>query len=291
MTSETASRISFFSKSELACPVCDTKFYREDILTGRGRLIAGELSTELRRYYEPSQKYGEVYPLIYPVTVCPGCYYAVFSQDFDELHDDGRREIENDTDDRVRSVQKLFEDLDYREPRRLEEGSASYYLAMRCYDSMPSELSPTIKQGVSAIRAAWLCADLHRRAPEENYDYLSRIFYRKARFFYTQAIEYEQNGEEAIANAGNLGPDIDKNYGYDGVLYLAAYLEYHHGPTADEIRRHDALQRSKTIVAKLFGMGKASRQKPSAILELSRDLYAEIRDDLDEDDEVDETME
>jgi len=290
MSSEIASRISFFSKNELACPVCKTKFYREDILTGRGRLIAGELSTELRRYYEPSQKFGEVFPLIYPVTVCPGCYYAVMSQDFREIDDNGKREIKDDTDDRVRSVQKLFEDLDYREPRRLEEGAASYYLAMRCYDSMPIELSPTIKQGVSAIRAAWLCADLHRKAPEENFDYLSRIFYRKARFFYTQSIEYGQNGHEAIANAGHLGPDMDKNYGYDGVLYLAAYLEYHHGPTSDEVKRNEALRRSKTIVGKLFGMGKASKQKPSVILDLSRDLYAEIREDLDEDDEADEPV-
>ncbi len=285
MTEASASRVSFFSKKELECPVCETKFYREDILTGRGRLIAGELTNELRRLYEPSQKYGEVNPLIYPVTVCPGCYYAAFSQDFFEIEDGGRTEISNDSDERIRAVRDLFDDLDFREPRRLQEGTASYYLAMRCYDSMPAELSPTIKQGISSLRAAWLCGDFHRKSPEENFDYLSRVFYRKACFFYRLAIEYEQNGKESIANAGHLGPDMDQNYGYDGVLYLASYLEFYYGPTTDEERRAEALRRAKTIVARLFGMGRASKQKPSAILDKSRDLYAQIREALDEDGE------
>lgn len=286
MSAEQAARISFFSKKEQVCPSCGTRFYREDVLTGRGRLIAGELTDELRRLYEPSQKYGEVYPLIYPVIVCPGCYFAAFSTDFDGPDDSVCGAIENDTDERIRSVQMIFPDLDFREPRRLAEGTSSYYLAMRCYDYFGADVSPTIKQGICALRGAWCCADLHRKAPEDNFDYLARMLYRKARFFYRQAIECEQNGAESIANAGNLGPDVDQNYGYDGVLYLASYLEFHHGPSGDAERRQEGLRQAKTIAARLFGMGKASKQKPSAILDKARDLYAEIRDELqDEDDD------
>ena len=51
-------KVTFFSKNPIECPLCNTKFYKEDLLSGRGRLIAGDLSDELRRFYEPSQKYG-----------------------------------------------------------------------------------------------------------------------------------------------------------------------------------------------------------------------------------------
>ena len=291
MSGGNASRISYFLKKETVCPACDTQFFREDILTGRGRLIAGDLTDELRRLYEPSQKYGEVAPLICPVVVCPGCYYAALPQDFESIPSPSVEKINDDTDERIRSVQSVFPDLDYREPRQLPEGAASYYLAARCYDAFPKESSPAIKQGISAIRTAWLCSDLHRKAPEENYDYMSLLFYRKARFFYQQSIEYEQSGEEAIANAGHLGPDVDNNYGFDGVLYLSAYLEYHHGAKSNDDQRIGHLKRVKPIVARLFGMGKASKQKPSAILDKSRELHTTIREELerfDADDDDDE---
>ncbi len=291
MAEKNAVRVSFFSKKQSECPVCGTQFYREDLLTGRGRLIAGELTIELRRIYEPSQKYGVVRPLIYPITVCPGCFYAAFPADFDAISAEGVSGVENDADERIRSVQSIFPELDFRESRGLVEGAASYYLAIRCYEYFQKELSPTIKQGMSALRAAWLFSDLHRNAPEENYDYLSQIFYRKARFLYNQAVEYEQSGEESIAQAGSLGPDVDKNYGYDGVLYLASYLELHYGPKKNEEQREKSLRRAKTIAARIFGMGKASKDKPTALLDMARDLYARIRNELQEDDQENEDAE
>ena len=39
------------------------------MMTGSGRLNAGELTEELRRLYIPSKKYGEVNPLIYYIVV------------------------------------------------------------------------------------------------------------------------------------------------------------------------------------------------------------------------------
>ena len=65
--------LTFFSKNKIECPICDETFYREEMRTGRGRMIAGDLTKELRRNYEASQQYGEIYPLVYPVTVCPSC--------------------------------------------------------------------------------------------------------------------------------------------------------------------------------------------------------------------------
>ena len=184
MAEAAAKRVTFFSKKETICPVCSTQFFREDLLTGRGRLIAGDLTRELRRVYEPSQKYGEVVPLIYPVVVCPGCYFSAYQQDFLGISDATKSEIDEDSDRRVSSIRTVFDELDFREPRTLNEGAASFYFAMTCYDFFPPEAAPTIKQGVCALRGAWLFKDLHRSDPTVNFDYLSNLFYRKACFLY-----------------------------------------------------------------------------------------------------------
>ncbi len=272
--------ISYFSKETIKCPVCEAEFHREDIRTGRGRLIAGDLTDELRRYYQPSKKYGEVYPILYPVTVCPECYYAAFQADFNEIPYDSIAAIDNDKKIRFESIEKIFKEINFRESRKLNEGTAAYYLAMMCYDHFSHEFSPVIKQGLSSIRAAWLFMDLHGKYPDENYDYLARLFYRKAGFFYTLSIEYDGDGTESLTEVTSLGPDLDKNYGYDGVLYVSALLEYYYGPDSDDEKRIKSLERARTTVARIFGMGKASRSKPEALLAKSKDLHSSIGDEI-----------
>ena len=274
------STLTFFSKKPIVCPVCETTFYREELRTGRGRLIAGGLTHELRREYEPSQKYGQVYPLLYPVTVCPNCYYAAYQQDFLEIPETVRSRIEEDRTRRAENVHQLFSELDFTPPRDLEEGVASYFFAVMCYEFFPKEFSPTFKQGLSSLRAAWLCNDLHKRSPQENYDYLAQVFYRKARFFYDYAVELEQSGDEALPKDFAMGPDLDKNYGYDGVLYLVGLLDYRYGSRQDPEQRRIALTRAKRNVAKIFGMGKASKSKPAAILDNAREVYQQIAGEL-----------
>lgn len=276
------SDLTYFSKTPIECPVCETKFYREELRTGRGRLNAGELTKELRRTYLPSQKYGEVYPLIYPVTVCPGCYYAAYHPDFLELPEESFDAIRAEEHKRISNVQRLFETVDFTAPRRLQEGCASYYLATTSYEHFGRAVSPVFKQGLSCLRAAWLCNDLHRKRPNDNFDYLAKVFYRKARFFYTYAVELEQKGQQTMSAARHLGPDLDKNYGYDGVLYLTGLLEFRHGPSSDPEKRVQALGRAKRTVARIFGMGRASKDKPAAILDNAREVYEEITKELGE---------
>jgi uncharacterized protein (DUF2225 family) len=248
-------------------------------------MIAGGLTDELRRNYEPSKKYGEVFPLIYPITVCPSCFYAAYLDDFLKLPLGLRDKVRHDADRRRESIVPVFGDLDYTEPRGLDEGCASYYFAVMCYDYFPKEFSPTFKQGLSSLRAAWLANDLHRKNPNENYDYLAKILYRKACFFYNRAVELEQNGKESLSAVRHLGPDLDKNYGYDGVLYLSGLLEFRYGQRGDREKRMAALDRSKRTVAKIFGMGKASKNKPTAILDAARDVYDEITAELNREEE------
>jgi uncharacterized protein (DUF2225 family) len=268
--------ITFFQRNPINCPICDATIFREELLTGRGRLIAGNLTPELRRLYEESKKYGEVSPLVYPVTVCPDCYYAAWKEDFLRVPEAAVPILQDDRNKRTEAVGQLLGYVNFTRPRTLKEGLASYYLASRCYDHFTKDFSPVIHQAICCLRAAWLCNDLERLNPGENYGYLGRLFYRKARFFYILALEYEQKGVQTVSGCPNLGPDIDKNYSYDGMIYLAGYLEYHFGPRKNPEKRQEALLRAKRSVARIFGMGKASRNKPLPLLENSKSLYLEI---------------
>jgi uncharacterized protein (DUF2225 family) len=275
-------KVSFLSKKEYTCPVCEAVFHKEELLSGGGRLIAGALTDELHRLYEPSAKYGEVYPLVYQVAVCPECWFASMDTDFSLLPDRGRDMVVKDKGRRIADTEGIFPVLDFHGPRGLAEGAASQYLALRCYDFYTRETSPTIKQGLAALRAAWLLDDLDRKTPGQHYDWLAVLFRKKAQFFYTEAITREQSGRETLSGMTIFGPDTDKNYSYEGVLYLSAYLQYKYGPANDSSQRKSSLENARRTIAKMFGMGKSSKDKPGPLLEHSRELYDTINKELNE---------
>jgi uncharacterized protein (DUF2225 family) len=275
-----AQRLTFFEKKQTVCPVCGGKFYREELLSGGGRLIAGELTDELRRKYEPSKKFGEVHPLIYPVTVCPTCYYSANAHDFAALPEGALKNAEVNADERREAIGLIFPELDFTSPRTLKEGAASHFFAIMCYDFFERRANPIFKAGLSSLRAAWLFSDLHARFPADNYDYLSKIFYRKARYYYMLALEREQHGKEPFDAALNFGPDLDKNYGYDGAIYVAAYLDYRHGSDAQPEKRLENLTFAKRMIAKVFGVGRASKAKPSVVLDKAKEIYERIGEEV-----------
>jgi len=190
--------------------------------------------------------------------------------------------LKESTNDRISSLKSVFGAVDFTARRTIMEGIASYYLALITLDSFPKEMSPTIKGGIYSLRSAWLCNDLHKKYPSENYDYMADIFYRKASFYYVKAIEGEQDGSEGIGGAKNPGPDLDKNYSYDGVLYIGAYLQYKYASEEDGPERKESLANAKRIVARIFGMGKASKNKPAAILDNAKSLFDKIKAELKE---------
>ncbi|MGO9309119.1 MAG: DUF2225 domain-containing protein [Spirochaetia bacterium] len=273
-------KLTFFEKKQTACPVCNSKFYREDLLSGGGRLIAGDLTKELRRRYDASKKYGEVRPLLYAVTVCPVCFFAAFPQDFTVLPDGHVKNAEVNSDERRDSIAAIFPALDFTAPRTLREGIASYYFAAMCYDFYDKRANPTFKAGLATLRAAWLLDDLHAQEPGEGWDHLCLIFYRKARFYYQLALERESAGQEPFDAALAFGPDVDKNYGYYGVIYLSAYLDFKYGSASDPERRVASLQYARRMMAKIFGVGKSSKNRPTAILENAKEVYEMMGEEL-----------
>jgi uncharacterized protein (DUF2225 family) len=67
------------------------------------------------------------------------------------------------------------------------------------------------------------------------------------------------------------------------MLYICAYLRYTFGPAHSPEERKASLEDARRTIAKLFGMGKASKDKPGAFLEHARALYDTINKHLAED--------
>ncbi|MDL2229225.1 DUF2225 domain-containing protein [Treponema sp. OttesenSCG-928-L16] len=285
MKDERELRISFQSKEEYRCPICETGFHREELLTGGGRMIAGPITDELHRVYERSAKYGDVYPLIYQATICPECWFASVDKDFMNIPDSAKEKIMEDREQRIADTELIFSPVDFNSPRNLVSGAASHYLVLRCYDSYPKEYSPTIKQGIAALRTGWLLDEMDTKYPGQHYDWLARLFKMKAQFLYNSAVKKEQSGKETLSGIKNFGPDIDKNYAYEGALYLTALLQLKYGPRSDTALRAELLGEAKRTIAKIFGLGKSSKSKPGPLLEHARNLYDNINKELNETDE------
>ncbi len=273
--------ISYWSKEKCICPACQNSFAKEEMLSGNGRMNAGELTDELHRNFIPTERFGEIFPIIYKIGACPSCHAAFFWDDFHQITDQKTLDaVAEDSKARKAACDIVFPHYDLQRQRTLFDGAAMHYLALMCYAKADVAHAPTAKCAILSIRLAWLCKDLNRLVPNHNYDYVAEVFYRKALFFYQQTLIKETTGEESVGTIPNLGPDIDKNYGYDGIIYLCGLLEYKYGQKDDMALRGKKLDEYKRSIARIFGLGKSSKNKPSALLEHARALYEQLTKEL-----------
>ncbi|MDY6968389.1 MAG: DUF2225 domain-containing protein [Spirochaetota bacterium] len=275
-------KISFRQKKATTCPICSHEFHREEMLTGGGRLIAGNITDELRRLYEKNEKYGKVYPLSYLVSVCPNCLYASYPKDFDKITTDDIESLRNSSQTRLESINKYFNNIDFDKNRDLQLGAASYLLAVECYSDRNKNVAPTFKIAISSIRAAWLLGDLYEETNNILYKKISDFFYRKAYKSYHLSLKLVQTGGELMEDVGNLGPDYDKNWGYDGIMYMCAILTVKIGSKEIDLKKRiNNFEVTKRYLSRLFGDGKSSKARPGAIVEMIRELYQTINEMLD----------
>ncbi|EEH31418.1 DUF2225 domain-containing protein [Borreliella burgdorferi] len=273
-------KISYFTKEKIECPVCSFKFQKEEFLTGSSRLIAGELKIDLKREYIKNDKYGNIYPRIYSITVCPKCYFAAFPSEFNSIPKNKKEILQNKKYER-KKINTIFDNmLNFSKPRTLKEGAASYILAMLSYEHLEKNYNPTLNQAKSAIRAAWTFEDLEKEEPNKNYNYLQKIFYHKAAYLYKLVIEKDKDNLEPVSASTMFGPDTDKNYGYDSVLYLSGLLEYFYGNKDNKEYRYKQLNDIKTTLSKIAGMGKFSKEKPSILLDKIKEVYFKISKEM-----------
>ncbi len=272
-----ASSFTFFSKTPMECPLCQSEFYREDLKSGGGRLIAGKLTHDLRRLYEDNKKFGVIIPMIYSISVCPECYYAALYEDFYSLGKSREKLIEHQST-RENLVQQLCPGINYHKVRNIEHGLMSYLLAIDCYKLMDKRQSPTLKRGILSLRVSWLASDMAKHYDKPVFASMKQIFYRKAAKYYGLALGYSQNGTEPFDGTKHIGPDTDKNWGYDGLLYLAGLLNYKLAESDKNIERKGKTYiKVRRIMGKLYGRGQASKDKPTVILNNAKDIYDDLR--------------
>ena len=145
--------ISYWSKDKVACPVCKKAFEREVMRSGNGRMIAGGLTEELHRIYEPSAKFGRIYPLIYEIGVCPNCHTAFFWNDFTEKIDpDDADKLFEHSEKRHKACEEIFPYYNLKHERTLYDGTAMYYLALMTYDDMGPYALPTMKKAILSLK-------------------------------------------------------------------------------------------------------------------------------------------
>ena len=277
--------ISYRVKTADHCPVCNHEFHREQLHSGGGRLIAGKLTEELRRLYEISKKFGRVYPLAYEIITCPQCLFSGMQNDFNKLEKEEVAELKGGASDRRMRIEQILGPLDFNEERNLVLGAASYLLAIDCYQKRDMSVAPTPKKAICSMRGAWLFGDLSEEFPGMGFDKIRDFLYMKAVEYYHPTLEIMSTGREPHDQfLKYLGPDTDKNWGFDGVIYLNGFLTRKYldtiAPTDEE--KIKVLDQCKMHLGKLYGMGRASSSKPTAIIDLSKDLYEAITAQLEE---------
>ncbi len=266
--------VTFFSKHINTCPACNTEFQKEELQTGRGRINAGDLTLELRRMYIPTQKYGVVNPLIYTMLVCPSCYLAGFPNDFVNIPKEKIQQIQNEAENRHTLIKQIFgKDLDFTEPRDTVEGLASYILAFACTIFLQPEQSPTARRGLFSLRAAWLADDLYKASKLEHFKELSDALYYQAYINYDLCLELQLKNKEPFDGFVWMGPDIDTNFGYDGLLYIIALLTHKHLHLHTQEEQIVKLGGIKKVLSKIFGNGKAAKNKPAILVTNAKESY------------------
>lgn len=279
-------KVTYLAKEETICPVCENSFYRELMLSKGGRLQADAITDSLHRLYKPSKKFGEIYPLTYSVLTCPRCLFSVLPGDFSNMNIENKDSINDKVNERIDFVKKIIgNSVDFLKYKTIESGAAGYALAVDCYDYFSRKSIPVIKQAICSIRTAYLFEELENKSPKQYFDYIAELYYKKALFFYKRAIELEQHKEQIIGDFKAFGPDIDKNYGYDSVIYLIGILTYKYGRKENKELRKKDLEEARLFLGKLFGLGKADYKKPKEILEKSKDFHKLISDEIKEIDE------
>ncbi len=272
---ESSNKVSFLAKEDTVCPICEEKFKIEKMLSGRGRLNAGNLTDELRRIYIPTPKYGVVNPLFYVIVTCPNCFYSAYEQDFKNIPPSNIDKLRNDIVKRKKFVYDSFGPIDFKRERKVLEGMVSLIMAQYSYAFFPQKVAPTTKIAISALRAAWLASDLEAEKNDKFFGDLKITLYKKAYNYYSKSFALLNSGKENVEAAGFLGPDLDKNYGFNGFLFLYGVLLYKYGleDIADNAEKIRIASDVKSIIGRIFGSGRSSKDKNVQFLDMAKDLY------------------
>ncbi len=276
---DTRESVSFVRDEPISCPICDEDVFVEDFRFGRGRMDAGELYEDLQREYKYTEEFGEVFPFMFYVYTCPNCYFSALPRDFQSAPPYLANILSTDEaiQKREQLIRSMFSDIpDFSKRMTLTRSLVGYVLAIWCYQHFKKQGVPTYKQAVCTLRSAWLCKIMLHHKYGDYLEQLKAIFYRKAQYLYSKCIQLDSSGGESFSNESYLGPDIDKDFGYEGVVYLSAWLTFHYSFMPTDHIKETVLHKHRNNLSRIFGFGKAKKEKPSALLRIARNLYEQI---------------
>lgn len=274
--------VTFIKSDGVDCPVCQSPVHQEELRRSGGRMDARNLEEDLFRRYQPSEEFGEIFPLLYSVGVCPKCHYAAFWSDFSKIGKKTQSNLRTDAyANRMNAIKMLYAEVpDFTRKRSLLSGFAAYLLALETYELFGENDAPNIRQAICALRLAWIARLLQEHGYGDDCDKLKDMFYKKALFYYKRAIERDTRGQEPMSRMSPLGPDTDKDFGYEGVIYMQAWLELKYGSRHNLLEREESLSRARSNLSKIFGFGKSSREKPSVLLNTARLVFETIEQEI-----------
>ncbi len=284
-TEKILENISFFHKDPFTCMVCKEKNYKEELRTGRGRIDAGKLDLDLHRHYIGTEEYGTVLPILYNVVSCNFCYFSYLVSD--DLSRVKQRTImalkkEEAREERISLLKGIIKEIpNFSFKRNIVMGLAAYILAIASYNRFLKEESPTLRLAIVTLRCAWICKLMHSFGYEGT-EQLMKIFYRKAAFLYQKSMDMMEKGEEDYRDMKTYGPDTDRDYGFDGFVYMNAWLQFHYGEIQERELREKALMKIRSTLSRVFGFGKSTKEKPSALLWQARDTFDLVEQELKE---------
>lgn len=146
-----ATHKTFLADKKVPCPVCDNQF--DSWLVRSSKLRLQGIDADFR------QRFHDFEPLWYNIWVCPKCYYANFSFEYNQVSEAGKKAILNDS-----SVVKSKLVFNFTSPREIDQVFTSYYLALRCIKKGMSEPARLAKLW---LRLSWLYEDVRDQAMYE----------------------------------------------------------------------------------------------------------------------------
>lgn len=171
-------------KKKIVCPVCAHEF--ESFNYKNKSQALKEKESDFHEVYEVFD------PIIYDVIVCPSCFYAGTSSDYEKL--------------KAKDMEILFSDkrtssFDYRKNRTIDMALESYDLAIDC--KKKADKPNDALMGNLYLKKAWIYRNINEKNGELN--------------SLTEALHYY---EKKYLTADNVGGSLSEN----GLAYLIAEL-------------------------------------------------------------------
>ena len=158
------SHVQYLFLKKVLCPVCGDSF--ETIAFRSSKLRVQKVDPDFRR------RYLDFDPLWYSIWVCPHCFYANITSEFEQIAEKAKKAILEHKD--IKNSNFIFTN-----PRRLDQIFRAYYLNLHWVESL---MQDSEKMGRLWLRLAWLYDDVGDITNSNNARINSLNFYKDSHF-------------------------------------------------------------------------------------------------------------